>query len=70
MRARHENAVTLDSLAASRVTAETIGGKASRSFADSTVAPFQAIGTIARDIVDGLDQRPRIGGTLGLRWSA
>ncbi len=70
MIARHENAVTLDSLAASRVTAGTIGGKASRHDADTTIAPARAIGSIARDMVDALRQRPRIDGKLGLRWSA
>ncbi len=70
MRARHENAVTLDSLAASRVTAGTIGGKASWCDVDSMIAPARAIGTIARVMVDDLRQIPRIDGTLSLRWSA
>lgn len=69
MRAHHENAATPASLATDGVAA-TIGGKATRYYANSTLAPFQAIGTIARDVVDGLDQRPRIGGTLGLRWQS
>jgi hypothetical protein len=70
MRARHKNAVTLNSLAASRVTAGTIGSKASRHDADSTIAPARAIGSVARDMVDALRQRPRIDGKLSLRWQA
>jgi hypothetical protein len=68
MSARHENAATPASLATDGVAALTIGGKASWHVANSTIAPARAIGSIARDMVEGLRHRPRIDGKLSLRW--
>ncbi len=70
MQVGQEKAPVPESLAASGTRAATIGGKASRHDADSMIAPARAIGSIARDMVDALRQRPRIGGKLRLRWQA
>ena len=78
---RREKAPIPASLAAIGIGAETIGGEATGELIFSTVPPFRTIGELAAEIVarlarDGVDgqavpeTRPRITGTLRLRWPA
>ena len=56
------------SLAANGIGAGTTGGEANRHWSNSAIEPFCAISDVAREALAALDSRPRIAGTLSMRW--